>query len=96
MKKLLAVAMLSLFLVGCGEPKLDMSSEETSKASMKVMKEKLSPEDAKRLDKAATRVVAQAAFLSNGDKEEMFSLMKAKLDGKTAQEIIEMGEGKAK
>ncbi|HEK2897795.1 TPA: hypothetical protein SMT94_001932 [Proteus mirabilis] len=95
MKKLLIVTALSLFLVGCGgDPKLDMTTEDTAKATMTEMRKNLSPEDDAKLQKTLAKISMQAAFVAGNDKDELKKLLMEKVNGKTAQEIIEMGEKK--
>lgn len=41
---------------------------------------------------AITKISFQVAFASGGDEEKMMALLKEKLQGKTAKEIIEMAK----
>ncbi|MEG0280584.1 MAG: DUF6694 family lipoprotein [Morganella sp. (in: enterobacteria)] len=92
MKKILAVIALSFVLAGCGEATLDMSTQETAKESITTMEKDLSPEDARELKGAITKIGFQAAFASGGDEAKMMAAMKEKLQGKTAKEIIELAK----
>lgn len=96
MKKLLVVAALSLFLVGCGEPKIDASSDAAMKESIAAVQKDLSDSDKVKFNKSIMRIIAQVGFDFKTTEEEKDKALRAKLDGKTAKEIIEMGENKAK
>ncbi|WP_350305178.1 DUF6694 family lipoprotein [Photorhabdus viridis] len=83
------------FLSACGgEPTIDFSSKVATQESVKKMKENLSPEDSKRLDRAIMKIGMQAAFVSGDDEQKMQNLLKEKLKGKTAKQIIALGEKK--
>lgn len=93
MKKLIAATVFALFLTGCDkEPTLDMTTIETAQTSMDKMKKDLTPEDRERLRKAVTKLSMDAAYIVGDDREALKKLLMAKAQGKTAKEIIAMGE----
>ena len=92
MKKLLAVIALSFALTACGDSTLDMSSPQAAQESIAKMEKDLSPEQSRELKGAITKISFQVAFASGGDEEKMMALLKEKLQGKTAKEIIEMAK----
>lgn len=93
MKKLIIATVFAFILSGCGrEPTLDMTNEETAKASMSEMRKGLTPEDDQKLVALSKKIAFQAAFIAGNDRDELKRLLKEKMDGKTAKEIIEMGE----
>ncbi|MDE9519681.1 hypothetical protein KKJ17_18655 [Xenorhabdus bovienii] len=93
MKKILAVLAFSLFLVGCGEPKLDASNDAMMKESIQKMNDDLSPEDQVKFKKAMMKALFKAGF-SGGDAAQKDKALKDALHGKTAKEIIAMNEKK--
>ncbi|HGN1344046.1 TPA: DUF6694 family lipoprotein [Pseudomonas aeruginosa] len=93
MKKFLTVAVLSLFLIGCGEAKFKASSTDEIKQSMQSMKEELPAEQFAQLQKAVLKTMFEVGSTKGSDQEKQ-QLFKDKLDGKTAKEIIEMAEKK--
>ncbi|MCH2341459.1 DUF6694 family lipoprotein [Pseudomonas sp. NPDC047963] len=87
------IAALAAILVGCGEPKLDGSTEEAMKASVEKVSAKL--ETAKRAEfQEAIQVVAfsemnfGAVMKGEESPEKMAGKMYGALDGKTADEVI--------
>ncbi|MBW5406851.1 DUF6694 family lipoprotein [Morganella morganii] len=92
MKKLLAVIALSFALTACGDATLDLTSQKTAQESIAKMEKDLSPEQARELKGAITKISFQAAFATGGDEDKMMAAMKDKLQGKTAKEIIEMAK----
>lgn len=95
MKKTLRYITLSLaisFLVGCGEPTLDTTNEETMKASMTEMTADLSEQERENF---ATNIVglymlaSLSAMGNNQTAEEAIASINEKLDGKTVEEIAE-------
>lgn len=92
MWKVLAVAIPVLFIAGCGEPKLDGSSEAAMKKSVQEVSEKL-PADKRKEFESDLRLIA----LSNVDMESVLrgekkstdvaSDLLSSLNGKTAAEV---------
>lgn len=96
MKKTLRYLTLSIaisFLVGCGDPTLDTTNEETMKASMTEMTADLSEQERENF---ATSIVGLymlaglSAMGSNQTAEEAIASINERLDGKTLEEITEV------
>lgn len=93
MKKLLTATVFAFILSGCGnEPTLDMTTTETAKTSLAEMRKSLTSEEDKQLMKVMDKFIADAAYIVGDDREALKKLLMAKAQGKTAKEIIEMGE----
>ena len=93
--KTLALGLMISLLTACGEPKLDTSSEETMKASIKNIMAELSPEEQNKFKKTLTGIYMLGAMAHLGDSasaEEAQAKVNAKLDGKTAKEGFTMAE----
>lgn len=91
MKKILPIIILSVFLSGCGEATMDTSSKEAIGQSMAKMQKDMSASDKEKMNKVVVQVMFQSGFAGKTDAERD-ELLKSKLDGKTAKEIIAMGE----
>ncbi|WP_392563951.1 hypothetical protein RHO13_12255 [Orbus wheelerorum] len=89
-RKLLAVLVVSVVLVGCGDSgkTIDFSSQETMTNSMKSMLDSLNDQEKIEFQQAFVKAAASAASSSNGDQEKAMQLIKSNLGGKTAKEII--------
>ncbi|WP_155272329.1 DUF6694 family lipoprotein [Xenorhabdus bovienii] len=84
--------LLSMFLVGCGgEPTFDASNDEAMKASAEKMAKNMSPEEMAKFEKAFLKLSMQSVLVAK-DGDDALTLMKEKLNGKTAKQIIEMAE----
>ena len=87
---------ISLILTACdGDPTLDTSSKEAMTSSMQKMMLKLSKKDQRKLQQTVTGIYMAEALANIGKKinsEQLQKKISAKLDGKTAEEIFEMGE----
>ena len=94
--KIILVSILILSLFGCGEPTFDASSDEARSESYKVMMEKLSmPEEKKAFEMAFGSVYLSGvlAIIDNDiPTEEEKREVEAKMNGKTAKEIIAMAK----
>ncbi|TEA26289.1 DUF6694 family lipoprotein [Candidatus Schmidhempelia bombi] len=92
LKKLLAISLLSFFLIACGDdtPKFDLSSIETYETSGKRVVEKLNDADKENLARVIIKLsIAAGLNMENeGDQDKIFAEIRRKLDGKTAKEII--------
>jgi hypothetical protein len=86
--KLLLCLAFALALAGCGDPKLDYSSEEAAKASQAKVLESLSAEKKREFQEAGQRVVW--SLLGTGSIADAEKAIKEKLHGKTADEVIAM------
>ncbi|RKS59550.1 MULTISPECIES: DUF6694 family lipoprotein [Photorhabdus] len=93
MRKLFLPIVLVAFLAGCGEPKLDASSDTAMKESIQEMNKNLSPEDQAKFQRAIAKTIFKVGF-SSGDAAQKDQKFKEALNGKTAKEIIAMDEKK--
>jgi hypothetical protein len=91
-KKLLAISLLSFVLIGCGDdsPRFDLSSVETFKTSGKAVVEKLNDADKENMARILLKLSMTAGFNPEnaGDQDKTFAEIKSKLNGKTAQEVL--------
>jgi hypothetical protein len=94
MKKLIVLIALVALVTGCGEKKVDSSSDEKFKESIEAVKNSLSTEEKKQFEEAV-QVMAFSEignlFEAAANSEEMQRKIKDKLNGKTADEIIAEG-----
>lgn len=95
MKKVFISFIILILLSGCGDKKIDSSSDERLKKSMDAVKTSLDEEKKKEFEEAIQAI----AFSETGDTFEVASKqdaalrkIKDKLNGKTAAEIIAEGE----
>ena len=93
MKKRTAILVLLLgffFLMGCGEPKIDGSSDEALKKSIAKVRKNLSPDELKQFEGAIMTLAFDGVNLFNvsTDPDTVLRGMRAKLNGKTAHEVI--------
>ncbi|MFH2349653.1 DUF6694 family lipoprotein [Enterobacter hormaechei] len=98
MRKLAGVIALSLLLSACDKPKIDTSSDQSTKESIQKVRESL-PDDKKSQFDEAVKVVALSqidmrelmkAGASSGDVYE--GKIKTALEGKTGEEVITYAE----
>lgn len=86
MKRQMIYTMLAagicLLIPSCGEPEFDAAKP---KESFQVMQARLSPEKKKAFQQAAVKIGLRVMLSGKGEEG-----VKAALDGKTAEEIIEM------
>ncbi|WP_392553394.1 hypothetical protein RHO14_05935 [Orbus wheelerorum] len=89
-RKLLAVLVVSFVLVGCGDSgkTIDFSSKSSMQKSVKEMSDTLDSKDKNAFQQAIVKVAFVASLDSNDDEAKLLSLLKSKLGGKTAEEII--------
>jgi hypothetical protein len=93
MRALLTVSLLAL-LAGCGAPTLDASSEESLKASMQKVNAELTPEKQAELKKALASLAFRGIMSVPSDSDGAITGFQEKLNGKTAEEVIEMAAAK--
>ena len=97
MKKLLSLilaGLIALTLVSC-QKTLDTSSEEAMKKSAQEISATLSPEKKEQFQnsiKGMYMLAHMAASFSNQSEKEVVAKLNKKLDGKTANEVIEIGQ----
>ena len=90
MKKIITTACMltaMLFLTACSDPKFDSSSEESRKNSSKAILESL-PDEKKEEFKKALFTIAMFTSFGSKNSEGLQEAIAAKLDGKTANEIL--------
>ena len=93
--KVLLVCFVVLSLFGCGEPTFDASSEDAMEKSVELMSADLSPEKKEVFEQNILGMYMLAALATMGDEEDQkMALVKVneKLNGKTVDEIIALGE----
>ncbi|MEM7179337.1 MAG: DUF6694 family lipoprotein [Spirochaetota bacterium] len=88
---LLLLLLLTLF--ACSKPKIDATSDETMRDSMQAIAKSLPEEEKEEFGKALQAVMLFTGMSSLGKgKEEMQKVIKEKLHGKTAEDIMEMAK----
>lgn len=98
MKKAVAVILLAFALTGCGEPKIDGSSEQAFQTSMQKVRDSLA-EDKRAAFNDAIQVIAfsqvsmkelmQAGSGDEGGHALIDKKIKGALAGKTGEEVID-------
>lgn len=88
---ILGVVVFSLILVGCGDKKINMSTEEEAKISVEEIRQSLSKEDKELFDNSIKKIALKEAAVAK-TQQDAINNFKAKINGKTAKEIIEMGQ----
>jgi hypothetical protein len=81
-----------MFVGGCGKAKMDATTEESFNKSVEEMKKPLDDAKKTQFEQALMMVSADAALRSAG-KDAHKNVM-AEIQGKTADEIIALGEKK--
>lgn len=102
MKKLAAALFLGITLLACSKPTIDTTTDETTQASMKKVRESLPEADRDKFDAAVQRVAFSKLDFSkilSGEPnagaaaaDKFAGDVKAMLHGKTGPEIIAMAE----
>lgn len=96
-KRILASIVIAFFVIGCGSPRIDTSSDEKMKASIEEIKKSLSDEKRKDFEDALKVVYFSKvnfdlkSIMALGSQEtanNMMSEAKALLNNKTADEVI--------
>lgn len=94
MKKSILVAILAVLVSGCGDKKVDSSTDEKFKSSIEIVKNSL-PDEKKQEFEEAVKVLAFSEvgnlFEAAANPEGVQRKIKDKLHGKTAEEIISEG-----
>lgn len=90
MKRMLLVGLVAVLIAGCGDPKLDATTEVTLQDSSKKVAEKLSPDEKKQF--AADLMLIALSNMDIGKKTlvGMQQDINLSLDGKTAGEVNAM------
>lgn len=91
MKKIITMAILLILVTGCGDKKVDSSTDEKFKSSIESVKNSLT-EDKRKEFEDAVQVIAFSEignlFEAAADPDGVQRKIKNKLNGKTADEII--------
>ncbi|NWE70445.1 hypothetical protein HX857_17240 [Pseudomonas gingeri] len=93
MKRMLLVGLVAALLAGCGDPKLDATTEATLQESTKKVAEKLSPEEKKQFAADLMLIALSNVDLRNKSADAMQKDINASLNGKTAAELNTMATG---
>ena len=100
MKKCISLSILLIFF-GCGEPRIDASSEEQLKSSIENVKNSLSEEDQVKFEESLMFLAMQNLdlsdiFQSGLDPDDLaenyLNRVKNELDGKSASEVISQAD----
>lgn len=94
MKKLIAMLILVTLVAGCGDKKVDSSTDETLKSSIEAVKSSLNEEKKKEFEDAIQALAFSEIgniFEAAANPDGMQRKIKDKLNGKTADEIIAEG-----
>lgn len=95
MKKILGISLIVLSLVGCNEPKIDASTDDSMKASISKVRESLPESKRNQFDEALKvavfsqinfKEIMQAGMTKNSSVIE--EKMKQALNGKTGEQVI--------
>lgn len=95
MKKIVFLLILSLILQGCGDKKVDSSSDESFRTSVESVKRELSDDQRKKFEEAVQAMAFSEIgniFQAAADPEGVQRRINDKLNGKTASQIIAEGE----
>lgn len=87
-KKIVLVLFVSLALVGCGDKKIDTSSKAAFDRSTEEIAKTLEGEKKAKFELIVTRYSLQSSVQSLGDDEKALAILKEKLGGKTADEVL--------
>ncbi len=93
--KLSYILAVALSLTACGKPTLDTSSDKAIKESVGIITSELSKDDQARFKKALIEIymIGTLANLGNNkSKDEVKAEINTRIDGKTAEEIIELAD----
>lgn len=92
MKKLFFILLSVALLTGCGEKKLDLTSQDTFKTSAQAIAKDLKGDDQESFKKALVKITMVSALEAQGDGDKINQILKDKLDGKTAADVIKIAE----
>lgn len=90
--KLGIVSVLALTLVACGAPTIDASNEKTMQESMEEVTKDMTAEEKAEFMVAFTAVTLKIGLSNMSAPEKADTALMDALDGKTAEEIIEMSK----
>lgn len=89
---LIIVASFAFLLSACGAPTIDASSEEAMQESMEEVTKDMTEAEKTEFGMAFMQVSMKVAMGNMSDPEKAEEALKEALDGKTAEDIIEMGK----
>jgi len=92
MRKLLFVLISVVLLTGCGDKTIDASSPENLKKSISDMVSELEGDRLQSFNISMGRIMINSAIEAAGDEKKKQEIIKSKIDGKTAAEVIKIGE----
>ena len=92
MRKLLFVLISVVLLTGCGDKTIDASSPENLKKSISEMVSELQGDQLQSFNISMGRIMINSAIEAAGDEKKKQAIIKNKINGKTASEIIKIGE----
>lgn len=96
LKRLTVLFAILFLLTACGEQKFDGRSDQKFQTSMKAIEQTLNEEQKQNLMNTLLQISLQAALETKGDRQKIAAIIRNKLDGKTAQEVIETYQNKTK
>lgn len=93
MKKLLIVLLSVTLLTACGgEKKVDVTSKESFKSSVQEIAKSLNDTEKQAFQKAIVKITLISGLEANGDETKVQEILKNKVNGKTASEVIKIAE----
>lgn len=90
MKKLVIFILAMTLLTACGEKKLDLTSEDSFRTSVVQISENLTKTEQEAFVKAIMKITIAATVEANYDDVKGKAILKEKLNGKTASQVITM------
>lgn len=88
MKKLIIFFITLTLLTACGEKKIDASSPESFKYSVQAIAKDLNGADLEAFQQAVIKISLVSSIEAKGNDAILEKILKNKLDGKTAAEVI--------
>ncbi|WP_223579720.1 DUF6694 family lipoprotein [Kangiella taiwanensis] len=89
---LLIACAMTLLLTACGAPTIDASSEQAMQESMEEITKDMTEAEKTEFGMAIMAVSMKVAMSNMGNPEKAEEAVQDALDGKTAEEIIEMSK----
>ena len=89
---LLTVLAFALILTACGAPTIDASSEKAMQESMEEITKDMTEAEKTEFGMAIMAVSMKVAMSNMGNPEKAEEAVQEALDGKTAEEVIEMSK----
>lgn len=90
MKKIVMAIALAFTLAACGDnvKKVDASSASKYTESVQAISKELSPEKQVQFAQALAKISATAFAEANSDQTKAFDIIKGKINGKSADDVI--------